>query len=434
MRAWRHLLLVLFAVPLAGCVMHRDVARSAVSFNLAVEQAQNEMLLLNAIRSSLRRPMYITGIQSVTGSLSTEVSAGLSMPIGKKAETNLSTLGGNYSDHPTFEVAVFESKEFMRGFTAPIAPELLAYYWDQGWSGALLLHLLVEQSRVTWTPAVSKTGRQTMIFDNYPDAEEKSLCHHVRFALFAEAFVAFGGDLELEEKPELIGPALSAQLIGGLAPLIAAHKEKLTLTPDLLGAYQLKASTKKASLQVPGGLEKDLDEIFARLKCSTTVTRTVGAPEIVGGGELPDPPRLERPRVELFLRSPEAVLYYLGELVRAETQIKEKKVPTACIKGKIEPIFVARQSGPGCGRGVLETRYDGEPYFIPERDKEKRVECRRPSSGPSDFSLQPDLYRPALEGCDGGRSMQALSLVSQIISLQKSAEDLPAPSVLRTID
>lgn len=428
MLAWRHLMLILFTLSLAGCVTHRDLARNAVSFNLAVEQAQNEMLLLNTVRSSLRRPMYITGIQSVTGSLSTQVSAGLSIPIGKKSETNLSTMGGNYTDHPTFNVAVFETEEFMRGFTAPIAPELLAYYWDQGWSAAFLLHLLVEHVRVTWVAADPTTGHQasrTVVFDNYPDADDPSLCHHVRFALFVEAFVALGADLRIAEEPVTIGPSLGMEEIGGLAPLITTQKEQLTLTPDpVTGKYQLGTKVKKASLSVPSGLRTQLEAIERLPSCQKPATRPVGTPEINGVTDV---------AVDLFLRSPEAVLYYLGELVRVETDPSgNKMVPTACIKGSIEPIFVARQSAADCRGGALETDYGGRPYFVPERIRGSREQCTPPGAPPGD--LKPDLYRPALQGCDGGRSMQALSLASQIISLQKSAKDLPAPSVLRTIN
>jgi hypothetical protein len=45
--------------------------------------------------------------------------------------------------------------------------------------------------------------------------------------------------------------------------------------------------------------------------------------------------------------------------------------------------------------------------------------------------------RGALElrepSCESGRSMQALRLLSQVMSLQKSAKDLPTPALVRVI-
>ena len=46
----------------SGCSSHRQLATQDVDFNLTVEKAQNEMLLLNVIRAKDRLPMYMTGI------------------------------------------------------------------------------------------------------------------------------------------------------------------------------------------------------------------------------------------------------------------------------------------------------------------------------------------------------------------------------------
>lgn len=49
--------------------------------------------------------------------------------------------------------------------------------------------------------------------------------------------------------------------------------------------------------------------------------------------------RRVRKEATLFLRSPEGILYYLGELMRVEAQ--RGFIPEICIEGKLEPLFVA---------------------------------------------------------------------------------------------
>ena len=51
---------VSLAALLAGCTRPKDIARITTEYNLVAEQAGNEMLLLNIVRASKRRPMYFT--------------------------------------------------------------------------------------------------------------------------------------------------------------------------------------------------------------------------------------------------------------------------------------------------------------------------------------------------------------------------------------
>jgi hypothetical protein len=61
----------LLAAPgLFGCAIVDNYSWRAVDYNKEAEQAQEEVLLLNIIRASLRRPMQFTALQSVTGSAS----------------------------------------------------------------------------------------------------------------------------------------------------------------------------------------------------------------------------------------------------------------------------------------------------------------------------------------------------------------------------
>lgn len=368
--------LLLFLV-LPGCVSHRDLATSAVSFNLAVEEAQNQMLLLNAIRASQRRPMYITGIQSVTGSVGIESSAGFEIPFGKGSGQNAASPGVTYTDNPTFEVPVFETQEFMNGFLRPIEPALFAYYWDMGWPRGLLIHLLVERLRISLAD-----GEKVLAFENYPDAEDESHCEISGFSWIVDQLVWAGN------------PVLVVSGFGG------SEKVSLRISED-------------------GALESAVGEAIRRHgACHPGTVK----PPSERGPEGRIPIHTAHAGIELDLRSPEAVLYYLGEIVRFEEA--QTKAPVIRIWGsgeeaRYEPVFVARTLEAGCATGSVMVRYGGISYLIPERQKPAQEET------PTGFLVP--------LACNGGRSMQSLSLVSQIIAIQKSAQDMPGTTLVRTI-
>ena len=109
---------------------------------------------------------------------------------------------------------------------------------------------------------------------------------------------------------------------------------------------------------------------------------------------------------------------------------RRRSVALRRIAGRL-PVTLGRRgravaddrSGAGCGQGILAVRYEGERYVIP-RESGPYEGCEPAEDAKRRFS-------PV--ACAPGRSMQSLSLVNQLISLQKSAKDLPGTGVIRTI-
>ena len=152
-----------------------------------------------------------------------------------------------------------------------------------------------------------------------------------------------------------------------------------------------------------------------------------------------DPGQDGKPKVsvEFFLRSPETLLYYLGELIRVEEL--QGLVPEVCVQNEYEPIFVVRGPGLGCTTGIVATEFDESSYFIP-RNSRKR--SRNEGDGAGQKREQETCVPHGEPGkpsytsrlaCASGRSMQALSLLNQLIALHKSAKDLPTTNLVRTI-
>ena len=91
-------------------------------------------------------------------------------------------------------------------------------------------------------------------------------------------------------------------------------------------------------------------------------------------------------------------------LRRAGGDAGKTYVPTAwSAAGKAEPMFVVKTGEPPHGAAVVTVEYDGATYYVP-RD------------------------------ASAGRSMQALSLLAQLIGLHKNAAELPTTTSVRVIN
>jgi len=138
-------------------------------------------------------------------------------------------------------------------------------------------------------------------------------------------------------------------------------------------------------------------------------------------------------KIELSVRSFESVVYYLGEVVRAETANSDMsgvnrpyyptivgRAPWGEAAGPDEPLFVVRK-GPTEGRAALGVTDDrGDHYWIPDF-------C-------SPIAAKFDEARARAEpGCGieypNHESMTVLTLVNQLWGLQKEPSTPPTPTI-----
>ncbi len=446
-----------FALAAGGCSSHRQLATQAVGFNLAVEKSQNEMLLLNVIRAKDRLPMYVTGISSMNGNfqttLSSSVGASLSrakghVPAGLDTITRGVTPSATatLSTNPTFTLAVLDTQEFMRGFLAPVDKDTLAYYWDQGWRPELLLYLLVQRVEIE----VKSPGQspQAFVFENYPDSEQKVPNKLKDFGCWLHGFLAQKPRIAQAVVPESIGPPLSKDAVGDVAKLVQVAKEGMLLTKVAdQDAYQLQrprtdlrftldeprqdalawiSSCGKESSLAPETLaEKPRNPKDLRQQYYQFLANAKGKMGVTQQGPATD----TTVTFTFILRSPEALVYYLGELTRVANQSGSSRIPYICIQGRYQPLFVALPAG-RCEDPLLATDSGRGSFAVPPAL----------TAGTAGANLSCDEEHDAGEvrfeevGCESGRSMQALRLLSQLMSLQKSAKDLPSTAVVRLIE
>jgi hypothetical protein len=111
---------------------------------------------------------------------------------------------------------------------------------------------------------------------------------------------------------------------------------------------------------------------------------------------------IERGVVPFKVRSAQGMLYYLGELIAAQNYSIKPYMPMTLVgtdEGRmLVPFFVVRRGIAAPGEAAVHVYYRGEPFYIP---------------------------RPELGTVDEARSLQVLDFVSQVITAQTTAGDIP---------
>jgi hypothetical protein len=419
-------------LPQYGCVSRR-LAPTILSYNLAVEKAQNEMLLLNVLRAAKHQPMYLTDLSKITGSIKRDLTASLSHPFGSlhrgPGANEVATPGMTYSVNPTFDVNILNTQDFIRGFLAPVSPDEFAYYWAQDYPPNLLLHLFVLRVDIKSTDIKGNTTITT--YSNHPREENKNndlRCFGQWVSWFTSA-QARPWLVGVDAKGGQIGPALELDNID----IVAAAKEALDVDEINSGGkklYQLKRSKQEYRLKsAPVGLFEPHDctpsegLVADRLKESVATNLR---------GEIVD----SKDEIIFHLRSTEGIIYYLGQILRLEHF--NGTVPWIKIDHKLLPIFVGLPKDEheepsdvrlNCDAFVDVTDSEGDRYIIPRSFLPKA-----PDSGPHDANVDPLEYSlEKLKDCTPGMSLTTLNVVSQLIGLHKASKDFPTTPLVRAI-
>jgi hypothetical protein len=384
------------------------IAITTTDYNKIFERTQNEMLLLNIVRASKRHPMYFTSFSMLRGNMSYLLGTGnLTVPFGRIG----TGLNGAYSIapnaslqmNPGFDLAVLDSQEFIAGLMTPVPIEIIDYYWQQGWPKQLLLHLFIERIEIT-----NKKTKKTEVFDNYPVKGE--------FERFRNKLRSMDCDIGSETVFDAIGSEIEEKAAKDPKQLIAIQKAGLELKPvcgeegdracaenEKPKKYRLGSKRRNYSVKCKIGEETSKERTVMRM--SGALSAKEGKETVTYEGKI-------------YQRSPEAILYYLGEIVRAKTEQKftpkieicKRMEAGVCKEHDCVPLFLVEQDGSPRAASVA-VDYEGRKYTIPESSLDN-YEDR--------YSLH--------------RSMHVLSLVSQLVGLQKKAQQLvPITGVVNVI-
>lgn len=406
---------LIFLISLTGCatLQKADMVQTMTNFNAVVEKAQNEMLLLNIIRASERRPMYFTGFNQIRGSLSYSVGTGsFTVPFGPGA-TSLVPYSINptatYTTNPTFDVTVWNDKDFIKGMMEPVAPEVMDYYIRTlGWPKDMLLPLFINSIEII------QPGKDPVTLKNDPDINQKNEFDKFKSKL---SFIAENCEIASVPKTETIGPEIDASDVD-LDDLIEMKNADLDLEKVKYkqSKYQLTATKKDYYLKCKDGAD------YNQLKKATT------DPEIMPGkkglkisfakdfklaekkdySEEDKKEDKDKTAINIYLRSPEGILYFLGEILRrkgVEDNFHYKFImKVQNLEDKDFLLFEAHKATNNDRGAAVAVDYEGTKYVIP--------------------------YDPP-SGHD--RSMHVLSFISLLIYQQKSTSSVQPTGTVSVI-
>lgn len=356
----------------------RQIADDAVAFNEAYAQAVSAQVLLNILRSRDRMPRHYLAMTGISDSPSWTTSRSATLggvPLGDiDSPWGFGELSASRerTSRPSYAVQPFSAETLTRTAFQPTPANVFEHYWYSGWPRDLLLLMMVETIEKTGPDnhLYTYTNEANTIFDDCVASVQTEGCDFVREV---RAFLAAA-----DEHPRQRG--IDLQSGRPLCGLVDAYGPTAPVRPVAPREGQV------------------CDPVF-----------------VVGGYTL-----------HLRLRSLDDMVYYVGELLRADTT---RAGPGAAIEAQVTIRAAGLRGGgrgvplfrvvpaTGSGRYAAEIAYGGHRYRA------------GPAIGRScgDETAE-GLCRDVAD--EGDRSSSVISLIAEILALNQSPDAIRAPSRL----
>lgn len=356
------------ALLTASCVsMRPTMTNFAIDYNRVVADTRNRMILLNIVRAAYREPTYYTAFNQIEGSLSMQASVRGEVAdlLGGTNTAFKPTVNGSFQNAPTFTIVPLNSDEFAKGMLQPIGSDTILLFLSQGWRSRMLAPLVVQKVECVYHDRVIAT------FDNAP----------MRYS----PLVGFSQWQGIEFSAEKAAPpsalafnvpgAKALELVaGGLLDKFGVEQKgaggnatTLTLTPP--GSTQLVVT-------VPQPFRDRCSEKLALREGETAGHMTAHfATSGVAAGKMSFAVPVRQAAaddsfVSVTFRSPDEIVYYLGEVLRAE--MGSASHSDAVMRDGENLLFDALRND--TGEAVIAIDHRGARWSIPAKDP--RVEDR----------------------------------------------------------
>lgn len=142
------------AITLLGCTVPAHVIRNqSISYDDAIEDTTNQLLLLNILRAKDKAPLHFDTIPSIHETLQASAQLQAAVPFGplrnstKSAASAAAQVGIQAS--PSFEIDHLITKDFATGIASPIDPKFVKYWLDRGLDRRIILLLFFSQAEIT---------------------------------------------------------------------------------------------------------------------------------------------------------------------------------------------------------------------------------------------------------------------------------------------
>ncbi|MEE8507064.1 MAG: hypothetical protein V3S40_12700 [Kiloniellales bacterium] len=403
----------LLCAALAACSFDERIADHAVKYNKTVEEAHNSLLLLNILRARDRRPMHFTAFSQVRGKLTLKStgSLGLQIPFGGDASNTFPLtpkLELSQTSSPSFDIAILDSKEFIIGILSPIERSIFKFYLDQRWPPEVLLYLFIHK--------IDQSAFEPTPINSPPPVSPRDLEKEAEFKNFQKWIKMVRDDIKFGTKTtgRAIGPKLPLTELSVLTHLVEAEMAGLRLVgipKKKPGHYRLCKIVSKPVLCVGECSKSDPEEACRKENEPDSTQKETES----GASEEPpayqDDSETEAQAIVLkdgkilgkvHLRSVQAILYYLGEVLRYQDKAGK---PMLIDDGK-NVLFDLTTDEDRKDTPIISVNYNNQTYYVAKiREEEGK----------------------------GTRTKSVLALILQLMGLHKESKELPTTTAVETV-
>ena len=156
----RSIVVICSAALSCACAYSPDTIDRTVSYNEAVANSNNEILLLNIVRASQRYPTYYSRLEADTaiGTLTPQLQ--LSLPLSHGRQITSSATGASSQltnaamslmpqlqavETNQLQLQSLDDQKYIEGMMTPVSSKLYSYFLSAGWSPELLGSVFIEE-------------------------------------------------------------------------------------------------------------------------------------------------------------------------------------------------------------------------------------------------------------------------------------------------
>lgn len=367
----RSLTSALFAALLTGCAQ-QQIPFQADSYNKALADFGGNQILLNILRATKRKPMYFANIGNYTAKDAVGANVKASLPIVDWAvgTPSISPSLDFNSGMSSISIQNLNTQKFQRGILTAVKPTTLQLFDDNGWRPEILLNMMTRKIHLT---------RESML--KLLQAKESNCASTKRFQTTCDSITNLENQIEDKceaERTEVFDRDFWTST-GRKDMTFVNHGGRLcsVMTYQNIVRYLIVAGARG-------------ERTYKELK---------------GGGlEISSTSASESFKFTMSMRSPQNIIYYLGELVRRDIHEKDgylvKLVDEAT---RSEIVMFDVRDGLGLG-----------PDDISATDGAQSIH----------------ISAPNYDDTQAHRSFQIITLVKQLIDLQIDSKDIPLPNTL----
>jgi len=368
---------VIAMLLLAGCSLAPVIAEQSADYNSTVETVTNNVLVTNILRARDGAPLYFSDLSQIRGSVQLNLQAQTAVPYGPVFP---GAVGGSVqpgplaiNSQPGFDFAPLNTKKFAEGMLRGIDVKIFAYFIQRGINPKVFLNLVVSRAE--------KYREKNLVGTCIP---ETCLADVISSWTANERPPPKMGE---QSETDAVGPPIPADVFAKQNNVVASLVQSDGANIDVKKSgndYQLSKSSVKYVLCVAAGPHRGYSAVGLASPGATKDPIKPPVPKSNGncGGPFPD-----ADRYVIYIRSVEAVFYYLGGLLN---QPEHSPIPFHIYD---HPIEDAR----------FHTDYRGRSYFVREATAE-----------------------------GGDATITILAILNDLLNLNRDAEEIPSTKTVAT--